>query len=71
MPNEVEPWLWKKAVAAVRRYYRWPAMTVKEESNPTTQAFRTMEENSYRTGWIMGYRAGRRSARSGEANAGS
>lgn len=45
--GEVEPWIWKAAVAATKRYYSglWG------RGGPT-------DHLSYRTGYIMGYRAG-------------
>ena len=58
MANEVEPWLWQKAISAVHRYFKdMPAI-----SGEVAKAHRTVEEGFYRTGWIMGYRAGMRSA---------
>jgi len=63
MGGEVEPKIWKAAVAAVKRYFdKSPA--------PRTQlqaAVQDVNKSYYRTGWIMGYRAGRKSARSGGA----
>lgn len=47
MAHEVEPWIWKAAVAATKRYFRgiMAGSTVGEQT-------------CYRTGYIMGYRAG-------------
>jgi len=52
--NEVEGWLWTKAVAATRRYYR----TFPKPVGELAKAQRIVEESIYRTGWLMGYRAG-------------
>lgn len=61
MANEVEPSLWRKAVAATNRYFK----TYRARGTLATAQL-TVESSIYRTGWIMGYRAGRRSQASGE-----
>lgn len=62
MANEVEPKIWKAAVAATKRYFK----SYRARGTLATAQL-TVESSIYRTGYIMGYRAGRRSARSGEA----
>lgn len=58
MANEVEPWLWRKAQAAVRRYFKgFPDPGTGE----IAKAEREVWASRHRTGWIMGYRAGMRS----------
>lgn len=47
MAGSVEPWIWKAAVAATKRYFRG----VMARSS-------LVEQINYRTGYIMGYRAG-------------
>lgn len=46
MANEVEPSIWKAAVAATKRYFRGD--------------WHSVPAQHYRTGYIMGYRAGLR-----------
>ncbi len=57
MANEVEPALWKAACAAMRRYFG----EKKVSYSPVGKAIQGTIEAIYRTGWIMGYRAGQRS----------
>lgn len=59
MANEVEGWLWKKVQAAVRRYFR----SFPTPSNQMDRALRVSDQGMYRTGWIMGYRAGATAAK--------
>lgn len=60
MANEVEPKLWKSACAAVKRYFdSFPPVKI----GGIEHARRVVDQGYYRTGWIMGYRAGKRSAR--------
>jgi hypothetical protein len=59
MANEVEVWLWRKACAAVKRYFR----TVEAPQSRLAKSVRLATEANYRTGWIMGYRAGMRRKR--------
>lgn len=47
--GEVEPWIWKAAMRATERYFRG----VMARCLP-------IERLNYRTGYIMGYRAGKR-----------
>jgi hypothetical protein len=61
MAHEVEPKIWKAAVAATKRYFKsWRVRGTQAEAHTI------VAEGYYRTGYIMGYRAGQRSARSGE-----
>jgi hypothetical protein len=62
MANEVEPHIWKAAAAATRRYFK--TWRVKGTVQTAAQA---VSASFYRTGYIMGYRAGQRSPNSGEA----
>jgi hypothetical protein len=57
--NEVEHDLWEKADAARRRYFKW--VPSNDGDAPRIKAMREIHEGAYRTGWIMGYRAGARS----------
>ena len=50
MPNEVEPPIWKAAVAATKRYFRADGVN----------GWHSAVAQFYRTGYIMGYRAGLR-----------
>lgn len=50
MPNEVEPPIWKAAVAATKRYFRADGVN----------GWHSTLAQFYRTGYIMGYRAGLR-----------
>ena len=65
MPGEVESWLWRKALAAVRRY--WAGIPKHRGGTPGQEAMEVVMKGYYRTGWIMGYRAGQKSARRGGA----
>jgi hypothetical protein len=58
MANEVEPRLWRKACAAVKRYFR----NLEAPRSKMATAIRAAIEANYRTGWIMGYRTGVKSA---------
>ena len=56
---EVETWLWRRAQVAVRRYFR----SIIPAKSELGLAHQEVERLYWRTGWIMGYRAGRRSGR--------
>lgn len=53
MANEVEPSIWKAAVAATKRYFKADGI----------DGWHSAFAQYYRTGYIMGYRAGLRLGR--------